>query len=256
MSGCSGLEDIPFCGRSPDDCGFIITGKWFNYSIVFLVMILDFNNYKNQVLYHPNYYAQYTDRNYYVWSMTDEHESMRVKPLFDKFAVNNTLWDPKSPWTPENTAAWDYCRGCCSTAPHNATSLVDDPKLGLALPAAKRCDHHTMSKYKTYTNWEMKSSFFFIFMAAFNFFGQMIYIGGYNLYFCKDVGKLDRMRECLKELPNQAQLDQNKLSRKAANPDAPFSGGFRSDDDGDLELIDDSIELGSSDMSTDMIVNA
>lgn len=185
VMGCSGFEDIPFCGRKEEDCGFIITGKWFNYSIVFLVMILDFNNYKNQIVYHPNYFAQYTDRNYYVWSMTDEHEAMAVKPLFDQFAVNTTL-----PWTPENTAAWAYCRGCCTTAPHAPSTLVNDPDLGLALPASARCDHQTKSKFKSYTNWEMKSSFFFICVAMVNFFGQLFYIGGYNFASVEMAAKL------------------------------------------------------------------
>lgn len=203
------MEDVPFCGRPEDECGFIVTGKWFNYSIVFLVMILDFNNYKNQIVYHPNYFAQYTDPQFFVWSMTDEHEAMRLKPLFDQFAVNTT-----APWTPEFTAAWSYCRGCCRTAPHNPTTFVEDANLGLMLPVADRCDHSTKSKFKSYTNWEMKSSFFFIFLAVINFFGQMFYIGGYSLYFCKDPGKVDRMRKCLKDLPDQEALDKNKINTK------------------------------------------
>lgn len=36
-------------------------GKWFNYGIIFLVMLLDLNMWKNQIFYHPDDYAQYWD---------------------------------------------------------------------------------------------------------------------------------------------------------------------------------------------------
>ncbi|XP_061677623.1 transmembrane protein 117 [Syngnathoides biaculeatus] len=36
-----------------------ITGKWFNYGIIFLVMILDLNMWKNQIFYQPYEYGQY-----------------------------------------------------------------------------------------------------------------------------------------------------------------------------------------------------
>lgn len=37
-----------------------ISGKWFNYGIIFLVMIFDLNMWKNQIFYYPDYYGQYT----------------------------------------------------------------------------------------------------------------------------------------------------------------------------------------------------
>ncbi|XP_050693016.1 transmembrane protein 117-like isoform X2 [Eriocheir sinensis] len=40
-----------------------VTGKWFNYGIIFLVMILDLNMWKNQIFYSPGPYGQYIDPN-------------------------------------------------------------------------------------------------------------------------------------------------------------------------------------------------
>ncbi|XP_049860353.1 transmembrane protein 117-like isoform X3 [Schistocerca gregaria] len=37
-----------------------ITGKWFNYGIIFLVMLLDLNMWKNQIFYDPKDFGQYT----------------------------------------------------------------------------------------------------------------------------------------------------------------------------------------------------
>ena len=41
-------------------CKFF-SGKWFNYGIIFLVMLLDLNMWKNQIFYNPSDYAQYYD---------------------------------------------------------------------------------------------------------------------------------------------------------------------------------------------------
>ena len=37
-----------------------LSGKWFNYGIIFLVMIFDLNMWKNQIFYYPEAYGQYT----------------------------------------------------------------------------------------------------------------------------------------------------------------------------------------------------
>ncbi|XP_048780171.2 transmembrane protein 117-like isoform X2 [Ostrea edulis] len=50
-----------------------ITGKWFNYGILFLVMILDLNMWKNQIFYGPFDYGQYTDSDGKIHSVTDEY---------------------------------------------------------------------------------------------------------------------------------------------------------------------------------------
>lgn len=37
----------------------VVAGKWFNYGIIFLVLILDLNMWKNQIFYTPYEYGQY-----------------------------------------------------------------------------------------------------------------------------------------------------------------------------------------------------
>lgn len=41
------------------DVTCLVTGKWFNYGIIFLVLILDLNMWKNQIFYKPYEYGQY-----------------------------------------------------------------------------------------------------------------------------------------------------------------------------------------------------
>lgn len=48
-----------------------ITGKWFNYGIIFIVMILDLNMWKNQIFYEPFVYGQYTDDEDYIYTVSD-----------------------------------------------------------------------------------------------------------------------------------------------------------------------------------------
>lgn len=48
-----------------------ITGKWFNYGIIMLVIILDLNMWKNQIFYSPFLFGQYTDPESYIYTVTD-----------------------------------------------------------------------------------------------------------------------------------------------------------------------------------------
>ena len=57
------------CGAKPLDV--YITGKWFNYGIIFIVMILDLNMWKNQIFYEPFTYGQYTDPEGYIYTVSD-----------------------------------------------------------------------------------------------------------------------------------------------------------------------------------------
>ena len=41
-----------------------ISGKWFNYGIIFLVMIFDLNMWKNQIFYYPEKYGQYIGKQF------------------------------------------------------------------------------------------------------------------------------------------------------------------------------------------------
>ncbi|XP_064113173.1 transmembrane protein 117-like isoform X2 [Macrobrachium nipponense] len=61
-----------------------ITGKWFNYGIIFLVMIFDLNMWKNQIFYTPGPYGQYIDpQSRKVFSVED--------PKFVN-EMNETMW--------------------------------------------------------------------------------------------------------------------------------------------------------------------
>lgn len=48
-----------------------ITGKWFNYGIIMLVIILDLNMWKNQIFYSPFVFGQYTSPEGYIYSVLD-----------------------------------------------------------------------------------------------------------------------------------------------------------------------------------------
>ncbi|XP_054712846.1 transmembrane protein 117-like [Uloborus diversus] len=54
------------------DVSIHVTGKWFNYSIIVFVMILDLNMWKNQIFYSPPEYGQYIGPDHKVYSIPDE----------------------------------------------------------------------------------------------------------------------------------------------------------------------------------------
>jgi len=58
------------CGIKPIEV--YITGKWFNYGIIFLVMILDLNMWKNQIFYEPLRYGQYVDGEGFIYTISDK----------------------------------------------------------------------------------------------------------------------------------------------------------------------------------------
>lgn len=54
--------------RIPSTCSVIdqevrIEGKWFNYSVLFVILVCNLYQWKNQIYYEPNLYGQYTDIN-------------------------------------------------------------------------------------------------------------------------------------------------------------------------------------------------
>lgn len=49
-----------------------VTGKWFNYGIIFIVMILDLNMWKNQIFYDPFTFGQYTDSKGYIYTVSND----------------------------------------------------------------------------------------------------------------------------------------------------------------------------------------
>ena len=49
-----------------------ISGKWFNYGIIFMVMMFDLNMWKNQIFYYPEKYGQYIATEHRVYTVTNE----------------------------------------------------------------------------------------------------------------------------------------------------------------------------------------
>lgn len=49
-----------------------ISGKWFNYGIIFLVMLFDLNMLKNQIFYYPAKYGQYIGIQNRVFTVTNQ----------------------------------------------------------------------------------------------------------------------------------------------------------------------------------------
>lgn len=62
---------------------FHISGKWFNYGIIVVVMLLDLNMWKNQIFYQPADYGQYTGTDHKVHTVID-HATL--------VTGNRTLW--------------------------------------------------------------------------------------------------------------------------------------------------------------------
>lgn len=50
---------------------FFNAGKWFNYGIIFLVLILDLNMWKNQIFYKPHEYGQYIGPGQKIYTVKD-----------------------------------------------------------------------------------------------------------------------------------------------------------------------------------------
>lgn len=51
----------------------MISGKWFNYGILFLVMLLDLNMWKNQIFYSPYDYGQYINNEGRIFTVQDDY---------------------------------------------------------------------------------------------------------------------------------------------------------------------------------------
>jgi hypothetical protein len=55
--------------RLPEFFEISISGRWFNYGIILVVMCLDFNMMKNQIVYEPFAFGQYTDPDGHIWTV-------------------------------------------------------------------------------------------------------------------------------------------------------------------------------------------
>ncbi|KAL4225408.1 hypothetical protein ACF0H5_016098 [Mactra antiquata] len=67
-----------------------ITGKWFNYGILFLVMLLDLNMWKNQIFYTPYDYGQYTNPDGRIFTVQDQYSLDTYNEDQINFAYRNS----------------------------------------------------------------------------------------------------------------------------------------------------------------------
>nr|XP_028602923.1 transmembrane protein 117 isoform X1 [Podarcis muralis]XP_028602924.1 transmembrane protein 117 isoform X1 [Podarcis muralis] len=69
-----------------------ITGKWFNYGIIFLVLILDLNMWKNQIFYKPHEYGQYIGPGQKIYTVEDSEslKDLNRTKLSWEWRSNNT----------------------------------------------------------------------------------------------------------------------------------------------------------------------
>ncbi|XP_007503949.1 transmembrane protein 117 isoform X2 [Monodelphis domestica] len=69
-----------------------ITGKWFNYGIIFLVLILDLNMWKNQIFYKPHEYGQYIGPGQKIYTVEDAEslKDLNRTKLSWEWRSNNT----------------------------------------------------------------------------------------------------------------------------------------------------------------------
>ena len=68
------------------------SGKWFNYGIIFIVMLLDLNMWKNQIFYDPPDYGQYVSDNGKIHTVKDMYslEEHNDTELTYDYRVNTT----------------------------------------------------------------------------------------------------------------------------------------------------------------------
>ena len=86
-------------------CKVLITGKWFNYSLMFFVLLIDVMMLKNNIFYDPADCGQYVDPDNYVWTMSDPQEDSDGKPI---------------------VYTWEERQGCCGDF-KVAAKFTDEP---------------------------------------------------------------------------------------------------------------------------------
>lgn len=68
---------------------FISLGKWFNYGILFIVILLDLNMWKNQIFYFPYDYGQYIDVYGRIYTVEDSFSLMYANESILTFEYRN-----------------------------------------------------------------------------------------------------------------------------------------------------------------------
>ena len=169
------------CGAKPLD--IYITGKWFNYGIIFIVMILDLNMWKNQIFYEPFTYGQYTDPEGYIYTVSDRQ--------FLRWG-NRTLMTYEWRWNHINPKT-------------NRTYGLEDVRMN--------------SKYKGYSL-TLKCLAFVPSIAAFCFFGYLLWLFGLEENpdealvhkYRRDIRRHRKMKRLRKKKRLEERMDKAKLS--------------------------------------------
>ncbi|KAJ8298569.1 hypothetical protein KUTeg_022629, partial [Tegillarca granosa] len=71
-------------------------GKWFNYGILMIVMILDLNMWKNQTFYEPFNYGQYTDYDGKIMTVVDSYSLTKLNRTLFTYTYRNMTFDPNT----------------------------------------------------------------------------------------------------------------------------------------------------------------
>ncbi|XP_052798505.1 transmembrane protein 117-like isoform X2 [Mya arenaria] len=73
-----------------------ITGKWFNYGILFIVMLLDLNMWKNQIFFSPYDYGQYTNNEGRIYTVQDDYSLNTFNESQITFEYRSTNINPET----------------------------------------------------------------------------------------------------------------------------------------------------------------
>ncbi|KAK3738650.1 hypothetical protein RRG08_049536, partial [Elysia crispata] len=71
-----------------------ISGKWFNYGILFIVILLDLNMWKNQIFYTPYQYGQYVDDFGRIYTVMDQYSLDHANSSTLTFEYRNVTINP------------------------------------------------------------------------------------------------------------------------------------------------------------------
>lgn len=72
------------------------TGKWFNYGIIFLVLILDLNMWKNQIFYKPYEYGQYVGPGEKIYTVEEPETLVRFNHSTLTYRWRSSNVDPNT----------------------------------------------------------------------------------------------------------------------------------------------------------------
>lgn len=68
---------------------FQLKGKWFTYGLLGLILLIDCYNFKNQLMYQPQLYEQFTDENNNIISIVDENLFIKG----NRTQLNHTIYN-------------------------------------------------------------------------------------------------------------------------------------------------------------------